>query len=118
MMKNSEAYQNFIEQLNAVGVAKKDGYDPSTIDRVFEWERNEVEDLVWEYLKNRGEDDLCELLPKLRKYEGIKALQERLAQLKVPSYASVEISKVLYDYTREKKYLNIIKSNIDAEQDM
>lgn len=114
-MENSEAYLRFVNLLNANGSVKKDGYDPQTMEKVFDWERDEVEDLVWEYFYNQGDNELCDLLPKLRKYDGMNALKERISRLKIPSYASVAVSKVLYDCTGEERYLDIIKRNIDAE---
>ena len=114
-MENSEAYIRFINLLNANGPVKKDGYDPQTMEKIFDWERDEVEDLVWEYFYNQGDNELCDLLPKLRKYDGMNALKERVSRLKIPSYASVVVSKVLYDCTGEESYLEIVKRNIDAE---
>ena len=54
-MENSEAYIRFVNLLNANGPVKKDGYDPQTMEKIFDWERDEVEDLVWEYFYNQGE---------------------------------------------------------------
>lgn len=63
---------------------------------------------------NKKEIELAEFLPKLEKYDGIKALKESPYLLKMPSGASAEIGKVLYEVTGDEAYLDLIKRNIDA----
>lgn len=43
------------------------------------------------------------------KYDGIKALRESPYLLQIPSEASVEIGKILYETTGDEGYLDIIK---------
>ncbi len=66
---------------------------------------------------NKGEVELASFLPKLKKYDGIKALKKSRYLFQIPSEASVEIGKVLYEATGKETYLNIIKRNIDASPD-
>ncbi len=47
-------------------------------------------------------------------YDGIKALKESPHLLQIPSEASVEIGKILYEVTGDEAYLELIKRNIDA----
>lgn len=63
---------------------------------------------------NKNEIELAQFFPKLKKYDGIKALKESLYLLQIPSEASVEIGKILYEATGDEGYLDIIKKNIDA----
>lgn len=114
-MENSEAYKRFIKQLKSIGSAKKDGYDPRTIDLLYEWERDEIEDIIWDYFNNKNDYQLCALMPKLEKYDGVKALQESSILDRIPSSGSAYISSVLYGCTKDEKYLDIIKRNIDAD---
>ncbi len=114
-MENSEAYKRFIKQLKSIGSAKKDGYDPRTIDLLYEWERDEIEDIIWDYFNNKNDYLLCTLMPKLKKYDGVKALQESSFLDRIPSSGSAYISSVLYECTKDEKYLDIIKRNIDAD---
>ena len=45
----------------------------------------------------------------MKKYDGIKILEESPFLLRIPSEESVEISTVLYAATGNEKYLDIIK---------
>ena len=113
-MQNSKAYDLLIKQLNAKGSEKKDGYYPRVMEEIYDWEREEVEDIIWDAFFNKKEIELAQFLPKLEKYDGIKALEESPYLLQVPSEASVEIGKILYEVTGDEEYLDLIKRNIDA----
>ena len=112
-MQNSKAYDLLIKQLNAKGSEKKDGYYPRVMEEIYDWEREEVEDIIWDAFFNKKEIELAQFLPKLEKYDGIKALKESPYLLQVPSEASVEIGKILYEVTGDEEYLDLIKRNID-----
>lgn len=47
---------------------------------------------------------------------GIAALNKALKKCKIPSVSSVNISHVLYEFTGDEKYLDIIKQNIDKDE--
>ena len=95
-MQNSRAYIDFMKQTKAVGREKMEGYNPSTLEKIYDWEREEIEDTIWNYFVNKNDSDLAIFMPKLKKYNGIKALKESPYLLQVPSEASVEIGKILY----------------------
>ncbi len=116
-MQNSSAYSHLIKQLNANGSEKKDGYYPRIMEEIYDWEKDEVEDIIQDAFINKNEVGLAPLLPELDKYDGIKALRESPYLLKIPSNASAEIGKVLYEVTDDEKYLDVIKRNIDASPD-
>ena len=113
-MQNSKAYDYLIKQLNANGSEKTDGYYSRVMEEIYDWEREEVEDIIWDAFSNKKEIELAQFLPKLKKYDGIKALKESPYLLQIPSEASVEIGKVLYEVTGDEDYLDLIKRNIDA----
>lgn len=113
-MQNSKAYDCLIKQLNANGSEKMDGYYPKVMEEIYDWEREEVEDIIWDAFFNKNEIELAQFFPKLKKYDGIKALKESPYLLQIPSEASVEIGKILYEATGDGGYLDIIKKNIDA----
>lgn len=46
-MQNSKAYGGLIKQLNASGSEKMDGYYPEVMEEIYDWEREEVEDIIW-----------------------------------------------------------------------
>ena len=102
-MQNSRAYIDFMKQTKAVGREK-----------IYDWEREEIEDTIWNYFVNKNDSGLAIFMPKLKKYNGIKALKESPYLLQVPSEASVEIGKILYEVTGDEEYLDLIKRNIDA----
>ena len=108
-MQNSKAYDCLIKQLNANGSEKMDGYYPEVMEEIYDWEREEVEDIIWDAFFNKNEIELAQFFPKLKKYDGIKALKESPYLLQIPSEASVEISKILYEATGDEGYLDIIK---------
>ena len=112
-MQNSRAYIDFMKQMKAVGREKMEGYNPSTLEKIYDWEREEIEDTIWNYFVNKNDSDLAIFMPKLKKYNGIKALKESTYLLQVPSEASVEIGKILYEVTGDEEYLDLIKRNID-----
>ena len=113
-MENSIAYKQLLKQINAVGSEKLNGYYPNTLEEIYDWEREEVEDIIWDAFFNKKEIELAQFLPKLEKYDGIKALKKSPYLLQVPSKASVEIGKILYEVTGDEEYLDLIKRNIDA----
>lgn len=113
-MQNSSAYDDLIKQLNANGSEKLDGYYPQVMEEIYDWEREEVEDIIWDAFSNKNEVRLAQFLPKLEKYDGIKALKESPHLFQIPSEASVEIGKILYEITGDENYLDLIKRNIDA----
>jgi len=114
-MENSKGYKELIQQMNANGSKKMDGYYPRLMEEIYEWEREEVEDIIWETFVNQNDSDLAIFLPKLKKYKGIDALKSKLDTYDIPSGGSVKISQVLYEATKDNKYLDTIKQNIDLE---
>ena len=110
-MENSQAYIGLINQLKATGREKLDGYYPLTLENIYDWERDEVEDIIWKNFVDRNETGLAQFLPKLKKYNGIEALKTKLNSCTVPSGNSVDIAETLYNATEEKKYLDILKEN-------
>ncbi len=113
-MQNSSAYGYLIKQLNASGSEKMDGYYPRIMEEIYDWERDEVENIIWDAFINKNEVELAQFLPKLEKYDGIKALKESPYLFQIPSGASTEIGKILYEVTGDENYLDLIKRNIDA----
>lgn len=112
-MQKSEAYRLLMSQLNATGSNKKDGYYDGIMEEIYDWERNEVEDLIWNAFHNNNEIGLIKFLPKLKRYDGIRALKECPYIHQIPSVCSAEIAKILYETTGAEAYLDIIKKNID-----
>lgn len=115
-MENSHAYISLINQINGTGRLKLDGYNLKTLDEIFEWERDEIEDVICRNFSN-NDMDLAIFLPKLKKHDGISLLKRKLQELTIPSSGSVLISQVLYETTKKEKYLDIIMQNIEESPD-
>ena len=118
-MENSDAYKRLMKQINAVGREKLDGYYSNTLEEIYDWERGDVETIIWNTFNERKDTDLAFFLPKLKNYNGINALKEMLLKCNIPSGNSVNISKVLYDISKEKQYLDLLFLNYKkAESDL
>lgn len=115
-MENSKAYKYLFEQINASGFEKLDGYNLKIIEEIYEWEREEVEEVIWRRFHENKDVDLAKFLPVLKKYDGIQALKKALRECVIPSESSVVISQVLYEYTEDEQYLDIIMQNIEKEE--
>ena len=115
LLENSKAYKYLFEQLNATGSKKCDGYYPKIMEEIYDWERDEVEKVIWEAFPR--DNDLAKFLPKLKKYDGVKALKEALVKCSIPSDNSVTNAHVLYEHTGDDKYIDVIKRNIDADKE-
>lgn len=66
-----------------------DGYYPRVMEEIYDWEREEVENIIWDAFNNKKEIELAQFLPKLEKYNGIKALRES------PIYYKYQAKQVL-----------------------
>ena len=115
-MENSHAYISLINQINGTGRQKLDGYNLKNLDEIFEWERDEIENVICLNFSN-NDIDLAIFLPKLKKYDGISLVKRKLQELTIPSSGSVLISQVLYETTKKEKYLDIIMQNIEESPD-
>ena len=115
IVENSKAYLDFKEQINAVGVNRKDGYYPKLLDEIYDWERNEIEKLIWSQFCDKDDLGMAIFLPKLKKYPGIQKLEEKLSVSPIPSNQSSVISIILFGIKEDDKYLEVIKENIRLE---
>ena len=67
--EHSYAYNDLVKMVKAVGYEKKDGYDSKTMEEIYDWERDEVEDIIWEKFQRDKDSMLSDLLVKLKKYD-------------------------------------------------
>lgn len=114
--EHSRAYQYLVDQIDAKGSQKLSGYYPRIMEEIYDWERKEVEDIIWQTFNTKIDTDLAMFLPKLKRYKGIDALKRVLNTCIIPSGNSLNIAEVLYNHTEEKKYLEVIKQNIFASR--
>ena len=116
-MENSIAYKQLLKQINAVGSEKLNGYYPNTLEEIYDWERNKVEDIIWSAFCEKKEYNLAIFFPKLKNYDGLEKLKETLQKCQIPSESSVIIAKVLYESTNDDYYVEVIKRNIQKDPD-
>lgn len=108
-MENSNAYKYLLQQVNAVGYERKDGYYPKIMEELYDWERDEAEDIIWRTFNEKKDVDLSDFMPKLKKYDGILALKKMFEK---SGEKNIQIAKALYEYTGEIKYLEFIRDII------
>jgi len=89
------------EEFERIKRAGENGYEyafteyyKESFDKIFDWERDEFEDLIWKKY-NEGIIKFANLLPYLKKYDGISKLQEDLASPGTPSGWKTIIISVL-----------------------
>lgn len=104
-MENSKAYKDFIKQTESVGANRLDGYDPTLLEKIYDWERDNIEEIIWNRFNN-NDLELAVFLLKLKKYDGNHKPQEALKNSSIPSHNSLNIALVLLDYFEDKKYIN------------
>lgn len=56
-MENSNAYKYLMNQINATGSEKLDGYDSKVMEKIFDWERDEVETIIWKTFHQKKDID-------------------------------------------------------------
>lgn len=119
--EHSDAYTDFFCQLNASGMERAyGGFAPDTLDEVYDWELEEVEDAVWTRFKFSGDGDLADLVSKLQRYDGVEALKEKLREgITVSEYSSrmVFIAAAVYEATSIEDYLDYIFEYYDKKKD-
>lgn len=116
-MEHSRAYKMLIKQINAIGSEKKDGYYRNTMEEIYDWERDEVEKIIWETFHRNKDTELAIFFPKLRSHDGIDALKKMFNEYSILGYRNLNIAEVLYRETKDSKYLNVFKESIEADED-
>ena len=92
--QHSEEFKRFKSELNNGYAYAYTDFGKERIDKLYDWEKSEFEDIVWNnYLK--GSIKLAPLLPYLKKYDGVGKLKEDLTSPETPDTWKEEISIVL-----------------------
>lgn len=112
-MQKSKAYENLLKQISVEGASKLDGYSIDTLENIYDGEREEIENLIWNTFYDKKDVNIAVFFPKLRTYNGIQALKDVVSEYIVPSSASMFIAFLIYNNTRESIYLKLMKRNIE-----
>ena len=110
----SKEYKRLIDQINAVGSQKADGYSTNLLTDIPESERDEAERRIWETFYEKEDTDILVLFPLLKEYDGINALKEIINNYVIPSEESELIAFLLFNSTGDLQYLELIEKNIIA----
>lgn len=119
--EHSGAYLKLVQYINADGQQREFGgcYAPA-LDKLYDWERDEAEDLIWQRFAFTGDSDLADLVATLKKYNGIEALEDKLRDGMLSSEYSlrmVHIARVLYSTTSIDDYLDYIFEYFEKKKD-
>lgn len=113
---HSQAYNDFIRQTKAQGSGRLDGFSEELFQNIFEDERGEVEDIIWNRFVNEKDSDVALYMPELQRYDGLKALRDALKTFRCPSDAYFSIAEALYKATQQKRYLRAMLLNAYLEK--
>ncbi|MBR0428757.1 MAG: hypothetical protein IJK17_01585 [Lachnospiraceae bacterium] len=108
-MINSNAYSSFVQQINAEGSERTKGYNPFLFEEIYEYEREDVEELIWDTFTNKNDCELAIFMPQLKKYDGLTALKKKMSFFPFESYANLCILIALYKATYEKEYFDLLQ---------
>lgn len=107
MEKHSNAYNDFIKQIDATGYQKAQGYDPDLFNKIDDSERIKVEQIIIELFK-KGDRDTAIFLPELKTTDGIELLKEELKKWNPPSIVNATIAHILYKATNDSCYEDLL----------
>lgn len=116
MMQHSEAYYNFIKQVNAQGYEKAQGYNPDLFSKIYDFERDEVEEILIKLYSKRDWQGLI-FMPELKKVDGIAMLKNELPKLPNPSLTRAEFADILLKATGDKYFEDILVENLKVTSD-
>lgn len=107
MTQHSEAYDSFIKQVNAQGYQKAQGYAPDLFENIYEFERDEVEEILIKLFNKRDWQGI-EFMPQLKKVDGVAILKNELPKLPSPSFVKAEFADILLKATGDKVYEDVL----------
>ena len=105
-MEHSDEYRKFMKYLGSSIQEKLDGFDDDLLEKIYDWERDEVEDIIWNMFHGVAGGVFACYLPKLSNYDGLNALKRSLSE-----YSNIETAKVLYESTGDDSYLDVFMEN-------
>jgi hypothetical protein len=110
--EHSRAYSELIRFINANGKERDYGICIApALDDLYDWERDEAEDIIWKKFSFDGDTGLADLVVALRNHNGIEALEDKLREgIASAEYSMriVNIARVLYSATSVDDYLEYI----------
>lgn len=111
---HSKAFELFVKNVNASDY--RQGYDPLLLKKIFETEREEIEQLIIKFF-NTGDWNLGIFLPELQNYNGIEHLEKAIGNLKVGCSAYLDLVPIAYNATKDRAYLDTITALLEDDKD-
>jgi len=111
---HSYQYRALLHQLTSKDVREKyDSIPPnSCLDKMYAWERADAERLIWYEFNENKVAVLADLVLRLKGYDGAAAVKKMLSESPVPSDRSACLSRLLFEWTKEEKYLDLLITNV------
>ena len=136
-MDHTYAYDYIVGVMksNITPGSRPDGYDERAFNDLADWEKEELEERIWEAYCNDLDPALYAFLPYLKKHDGIGELRERLEAIRRVEEGAVtrsqrmrgrsraqrtkaELADVLYRATGDRYYFDIMKECCVEESGM
>ena len=136
-MDHTYAYDYIVGVMesNTTAGGRLDGYDERAFNDLADWEKEELEERIWEAYCNDLDPALYAFLPYLKKHDGIGELRERLEAIRRVEEGAVtrsqrmrgrsraqrtkaELADVLYRATGDRYYFDIMKECCVEESGM
>ena len=115
-MDHSSMYNSFIKIINSSGIDRLGGVPRYLLDEIYDWERDEVEEIIWNRFVNLNEMDLAFYLPRLKNYRPLEEVKKKLEIYPIPSEISVILAYTLYKLSGDTNYLEIVRENINKKE--
>ena len=115
--EHSYQYRALLSQLSSSNDREKyDAIPPnSCLNKMYDWERADAERMIWSEFNKNKVCVLANLVLRLQGYDGVSAVKQRLAESQIPSGNSAMLSRLLFEWTKEEKYLDILIKNEKKE---
>ena len=108
-MKHSKMYEAFIKWVDLIGTREGDyTYHPKYLDTLYDWERDEIETIIYEKFKEGNAHVIyfAQYMQYLKKYDGIEALKQYLANHSEIMGLAIEVARALYEVALEPQYVD------------
>ena len=114
-MEHSAMYNSFIGVVNSSGISRLGGVPRYLLDEIYDWERDEVEQIIWNRFVDANDMDFAFYLPRLKNYQPMEEVKKKLDNYPIPSDTSVILAYTLYKISEDTNYLEIIRDNINKK---
>jgi hypothetical protein len=109
---HSKRYKDFIIWHSQIGTREGDYHlADNFLDELYDWERDDAERIIYTNLCEDGNavTYFARYLPKLKNYDGMRALEDYLQISKNHSiYRRTEVASILYNITLNPKYIDVM----------